>query len=166
MAANALPTMGLVRLKGAVATVALAVLAGCGSDDAPATPSACLEPASGYLAALRAAPAEVRLEGGTPISDCLVEGQSGGQLAQVGQAMVGAATELNAAVRSGNDDAPLQLGYLVGAVQEAASTTSGIHEDLTLRLDAAANFTPNGKPFPASVERTLNQGYAAGQQYG
>lgn len=158
--------MNLVWRKASIAATVLAVLAGCGSDDAPETPAACLEPASGYLAALRAAPGEVRLDGSTPISDCLVEAQSGGQLAQVGEAMVAAATKLNAELRRGDTDATLQLGYLVGAAQEAASKTSGIHEDLTLRLDAAANFTPDGKPFPASVERVLGQGYAAGQQSG
>jgi hypothetical protein len=145
---------------------ALAVLAGCGSDDSPDTPVACLGPASDYLDALRAAPGEVRLDASTPISDCLVSEQEGGQLAQVGQAMVAAATTLNEQVRRGDDNAPLQLGYLQGAVQEAASETGGIHEDLTLRLDAAANFTPDGKPFPAPVERVLGEGYAAGQQSG
>jgi hypothetical protein len=145
---------------------ALTVMVGCGSDDTPETPVACLAPASGYLEALRAAPAEVRLEGSTGISDCLVSEQEGGQLAQVGQSMVGAATMLNADVRRGDDDAKLALGYLLGAVQEAAAKTGGIHEDLTLRLDAAANFTPDGRPFPASVERALNQGYAAGQRLG
>jgi hypothetical protein len=145
---------------------ALAVLAGCGSDDSPDTPVACLGPASDYLDALRAAPDEVRLGGSTPITDCLVSEQEGGQLAQVGQAMVGAATTLNEEVRRGDDDAALQLGYLQGAVQEAASETGGIHEDLTLRLEAAANFTPDGEPFPAPVERVLGEGYAAGQQFG
>jgi hypothetical protein len=157
---------GFVRRMTFVLAGALAVVAGCGSDDSPDTPAACLAPAAGYLDALGAAPAEVRLEGSVPISDCLISEQEGGQLAQVGQAMVAAATKLNAEVRRGDDDATLQLGYLLGAVQEAASKTGGIHEDLTLRLDAAANFTPDGKPFPAPVERLLGQGYAAGQQSG
>ena len=145
---------------------AVALAAGCGSDDSPATPVACLAPASEYLDALGAAPGEVRLDGSTAISDCLVSEQEGGQLAQVGQAVVASATKLNEEVRRGDSDAPLELGYLLGAVQEAASKTGGIHEDLTLRLDAAANFTPDGKPFPAPVERLLGQGYAAGQRSG
>jgi hypothetical protein len=160
------PYDDFVRRMTIVLAAALAVVAGCGSDDSPDTPVACLVPASGYLEALRAAPAEVRLQGSTAISDCLVSEQDGGQLAQVGQAMVAAATKLNAEVRGGDDDAMLALGYLLGAVQEAASKTGGIHEDLTLRLDAAANFTPDGKPFPTPVERALGQGYAAGQRLG
>jgi hypothetical protein len=160
------PYDDLVRRMILVSTVAVALAAGCGSDDSPDTPVACIGPASGYLDALRAAPGEVRLDGSTPISGCLVSEQEGGQLAQVGEAMVTAATKLNEEVRGGNTDAALELGYLLGAVQEAASETGGIHEDLTLRLDAAANFTPDGEPFPAPVERVLGEGYAAGQQSG
>jgi hypothetical protein len=145
----------------------LLIVAGCGSDDGPETPVACLEPPSTYLQALRAAPREVRLAGTTPISGCLVEEQDAGALAQVGQSVVSAATRLNAEVRrTGDEAATVQLGYLIGAVQEAASTTGGIHEDLTLRLDAAANFTPGGRSFPASFERALGQGYVAGQRDG
>ena len=145
----------------------LAIVAGCGSDDSTETPAACLGSTSDYLEALRAAPGEVRLDGSTSISSCIVPEQEAGQLAQVGQSMVQAATRLNAELReSRSDEAALRLGYLLGAVQEAASTTGGIHEDLTLRLDAAANFTPDGKPFPGPVERVLGEGYAAGQQSG
>jgi hypothetical protein len=156
-----------VRRNVSVLAGVLLVVAGCGSDQAPETPVACLAPASGYLQALEAAPGQVRLDGTTPISECLAEEQGAGQLAQVGQSVVTAATKLNAEVRrTGADAATVQLGYLVGAVQEAAATTGGIHEDLKLRLDAAANFTPGGRPFPASVERAFGQGYAAGQQEG
>jgi hypothetical protein len=159
--------MTFVRRKILVLAGVLAVVAGCGSDDSPETPTACLAPAADYLEALRAAPGQVRLDGSTPISGCLVSEQEAGQLAQVGQAMVEAATRLNAELReSASDEAAVQLGYLTGAVQEAASTTGGIHEDLTLRLESAANYTPGGKPFPAAVERFLGQGYAAGQGSG
>ena len=62
--------------------------------------------------------------------------------------------------------ASVQLGYLVGSVQEAASTTGGIHEDLVIRLDAAARFAGGDKAFPASFERSFGAGYAAGQASG
>jgi hypothetical protein len=159
--------MSSVRRKISLLAGVLLLVAGCGSDDAPETPVACLAPASTYLQALAAAPGQVRLEGTTPISDCLTEEQSAGQLGQVGQAVISAATRLNADVRRTSDEAAtVQLGYLVGAVQEAAATTGGIHEDLKLRLDAAANFTPGGRPFPASFERSFGQGYVAGQNDG
>jgi hypothetical protein len=154
-----------VRRKISVLAGAMLVVAGCGDDDAPSTPGACLAPASSYLEALRAAPDEVTLADTTPIGGCIVDEQEAGELSQVGQAMVAAATKLNAEVRRTSDEAAMvQLGYLVGAVQEAASGTSGIHEDLTLRLDAAANFTPSGDPFPARFEGAFGEGYVAGQR--
>jgi hypothetical protein len=143
-------------------------LAACGSDDPPETPAACLAPASAYLTALKAAPGEVLVGGETPISGCLVEEQEPGALQAVGQSLVEAATELNGEVRRGGARAQtVELGYLVGAVQEAAAGTGGIHEDLVLRLDAAARFTGAGDgAFSAEIERGFNQGYAAGQTNG
>ena len=147
---------------------AAAAIAGCGSSDPPETPSACLVAASDYLDALEAAPGEVRLSGTTPISDCVVEDQASGALQTVGKSVVDAATELNGRARSSPDpEATLQLGYLVGAVQEGAASTGGIHQDLVLRLDAAARFTgPGDEPFSAAFERAYGRGYAAGQASG
>jgi hypothetical protein len=143
------------------------VLAGCGSDDAADTPTACLAPAADYVEALEAAPEAVRLAGGTAISDCLVEEQDAGALAEVGGSMVDAAERLNARVlRTDDRQATVALGYLVGAVQEGAAGTGGIHADLVLRLDAAARFTGERESFPASFERRFGGGYAAGQESG
>ena len=149
---------------GALAAAAALALAGCGSEDEQA-PAACLGGEQVYLAALADAPGDVRLEGAVPISDCLVEAQDGGELGQVGEGMVGAATELNREAQDDpRGDATTRLGYLVGAVQEAASTTGGIHEDLVLRLDAAARLGA-GK-LGAEYERAFGRGYAAGQASG
>ena len=64
------------------------------------TPVACLEGAERLpRARSRAAPGEVKLGGETPISDCLAENQEAGDLATVGDAMVEAATKLNAEAR-------------------------------------------------------------------
>jgi hypothetical protein len=152
---------------GVGALVVLAV-GGCGSDDSPDTPVACLEPASAYLRALEAAPGEVRLEGTTRISDCLVEEQGAGAQAQVGETMVAAATELNRdARRDPGGPATEQLGYLVGAVQEGASATGGIHEDLVLRLDTAAQYSgQQDGVLGAGFQRPFNEGYVAGQASG
>ncbi len=143
-------------------------LAACGSPDAPETPVACLSPASTYLDALEDAPAEVRLDGETAISACLVAEQGSGALQTVGKSVVDAASRLNAEIRrSGDAEAIVRLGYLVGAVQEGASGTSGIHRDLVLRLDSAARYTgPDGEPFEAGFERSFGEGYAAGQADG
>jgi hypothetical protein len=144
----------------------IAVIVGCGSDDAE-TPAACLTPASAYLEALEEAPGEVRLEGTTAISDCIVPSQEGGELSQVGSATVDAATRLNAeAARDSGGEATVQLGYLVGAVQEGAAETGGIHADLVRRLDTAARATEGDEPFSARFERAFGEGYAAAQEGG
>lgn len=144
------------------------VMAGCGSSDEPETPTACLAPASAYLKALGDAPGEVRLAGATPISDCLVEDQEAGALQSVGKSVVDAASALNRQIRRSPDEqATLELGYLVGAVQEGAASTGGIHQDLVIRLDAAARFTgAEDEPFSAAFERAYGRGYAAGQASG
>jgi hypothetical protein len=141
------------------------VVAGCSSDEDEETPSACLDDSAVYLEALRAAPAEVRLEGETPISDCLTPEQEGGQLAEVGSTMIEAATALNGEARADpTGAATVQLGYLIGAVGEGADS---IHADLVRRLNAAARFSPGGGGLlPAEFERTFGQGYAAGQESG
>lgn len=144
---------------------ALAALAapGCGSDDG-GTPAACLAPTSGYLEALRAAPERVLLGGETPISDCVTSDQASAELNQVGQAVIQAATKLNAkARRDPGGEETVELGYLVGAVQEGASDTE---VDLVRRLDAAARFNEGGKTLGAGFERAFGEGYAAGQEGG
>jgi hypothetical protein len=131
-----LPRRGL-----AIAALALAAVAGCGEEDAD-TPTACLAGSSAYLEALRVAPEPVLLEGSTPISDCVPADQDAAELGQVGEQMITAATQLN------------------------AGEGGGIHADLVRRLDAAARFTQSGEQLPASFERALGEGYAAGQEMG
>ena len=142
------------------------MLAGCGGDEAE-TPVACLGDATVYEEALQAAPGEVLLDGETPISECLVEDQSEGDLGTVGEQLIAVASDLNAeALQDPAGDATVQLGYLVGAVQEGASSTGGIHEDLVIRLDAAARFSEGGKPLPVEFEQAFGEGYAAAQESG
>jgi hypothetical protein len=150
----------------AIVSSALVVLAGCGSTDS-STPVACLEGPGPYLAALKRAPGEVKLSGETPISDCLVENQKAGDLATVGEAMVGAATKLNAEARAQPGGAAnLRLGYLLGAAQRGAESTSGIHADLIRRLTAAARYSPQDRPLPATFLETHREGFDAGKAHG
>lgn len=140
---------------------------GCGAEAEP-TPAACLAGADAYLEALADAPGEVRLGGGTPISACLVKDQPAGELSAVSRAAVGAATELNRRLLERFDQrTAVELGYLVGAVQEGAARTGGIHRDLVLRLDSAAR-NPGGARGGLGVrfERAFGSGYAAGQASG
>jgi hypothetical protein len=147
----------------ALVAVAIVAIAGCGAKKNDVAPAACLVPNQAYLRSLERAPAEVRLAGTTPISDCLVPEQDGGQLASIGQEMIVAATKLNAQARAGSEPATLQLGYLIGAVSKGADA---IHTDLVRRLNSAARFSQTGGALPASFERAFGRGYAAGHTSG
>lgn len=147
--------------------MAALALSACGSGEPPATPAACLEPPDSYLAALEAAPGEVRLGGETPISACLTEEQEPGTLAGVGESAVAAANQLNREVRDRFEAEPaLRLGYLVGAIEQGAESTGGIHRDLVLRLNTAARFSGGGGQLGAEFERAFGEGYAAAQASG
>ena len=154
--------MGAVRRATATLILIAVLVAGCGSSDGGDTPAACLAPAATYLKALEVAPDAVRLEGETPISDCLVDDQSAGDLADVGASLVETATFLSAAAqRDPGGPQTVRLGYLVGAVQEGASKTSGIHTDLVRRLEAAARYP--GSRDRNSFDLAYARGYAAGR---
>jgi hypothetical protein len=147
-------------------TLAL-VFAGCGSPDSGATPVSCLVPAAAYVKALGSAPGAVRLAGETPISDCLVKNQSGGDLADVGASLVRAATVLSAAAQKDpGGEQTLRLGYLVGAVQAGASETSGIHTDLERRIQATARYAKPAPRGARSFALAYARGYAAGRSGG
>jgi hypothetical protein len=152
--------LAVFALAGAVA------LGGCGSTDT-STPVACLEGEGTFQRALRAAPGAVKLAGETPISGCLIENQSEGELASVGTAMVTAATKLNAEARKQPGGAAnLQLGYLLGAAERGAETTDGIHTELIRRLSVAARYSPDNRPLPHAFLKTYESGYAAGVKDG
>jgi len=155
------------RLHLIAALVPLALLlAGCGGMD-DTTPAACLEGAPSYLRALRGAPGEVELAGSTPISDCLAENQTGGDLAAVGAAMLRAATELNAKARAEpGGAASLRLGYLIGAARRGAEHTEGIHAELIRRLTAAARYSPADRPLAEAFLNAYRRGYDAGHNGG
>lgn len=155
-----------MRARIAIAVSAFAVLAGCGSTD-DSTPVACLEGSGTYLRALEDAPEAVRLAGETPISSCLAENQAGGALAGVGTAMVATATELNADARTHPGGAAnVQLGYLLGAAQRGADGTQGIHAELLRRLTAAARYSTDNRPLPATFLDAYQRGFDAGHARG
>jgi hypothetical protein len=147
------------------AAVVLALI-GCGSTD-DSTPVACREGTGVYLSALRSAPGAVELRGETPISECLVENQTGGDLATVGTTLVAVATHLNAEARDEPGGAAnLQLGYLLGAAQRGANQTDGIHAELIRRLSAAARYSPDNRPLPATFLDAYQRGFDAGEARG
>ncbi len=147
-------------------TVVLAIAVGCGATD-EGTPVACREGSKVYLAALADAPSAVKLRGETPISGCLVENQQAGDLATVGTTMVTVATRLNAEAREHpGGDANVQLGYLLGAAQRGADRTDGIHAELLRRLSAAARYSPDNRPLPATFPEAYQRGFDAGEAGG
>jgi len=149
-----------------LATVCLIAVVGCGNQD-DSTPVACLEGAAAYEKALRDAPGEVLLSGETPISDCLVSNQSGGDLARVGEAMVETATALNAEAREADGGQPaVELGYLLGAAQHGAEDSEGIHTDLIRRLTVAARFAPGREPLSPQLLSAYREGFDAGHSGG
>ena len=144
---------------------ALLAVVGCGSGDDAETPAACLGGTGAYLAALRAAPGEVLLGGSVPIEDCLTKGQSAGDLAEIGTTTLGVATRLNdSARRAPGGPAPVELGYLVGAFEQAAQGTAGIHADLVRRIETAARYAPSSGSLPREFRAAYDRGFAAAQQ--
>lgn len=149
-----------------LAAVCLIVVPGCGSQN-DSTPVACLEGAGAYEKALREAPGEVLLSGETPISDCLTQNQSGGDLARVGEATVETATALNAKAREEDGgQAAVELGYLLGAAQRGAEDSEGIHTDLVRRLTVAARFAPGKEPLSPQFLSAYREGFDAGHSGG
>ncbi|MFL5898504.1 MAG: hypothetical protein ACJ76D_08595 [Solirubrobacterales bacterium] len=142
---------------------AVVALSGCGGQG-DSTPVACLEGAPAYEKALQRAPGEVRLGGGTPISDCLASNQKAGDLSRVGEALVESATSLNAEAReAGADQAAVALGYLIGAAQRGAQDSEGIHSDLIRRLTVAARYAPGKRPLPPGFLTRYREGFDAGR---
>lgn len=160
--------MRLVRPILALACLAAlaAPLAACGKGE-PTTPNACFEGASAFEKALADAPGEVRVGGETPISECLAERQGGGELAEVGEALIEAATRLDAEAREEpGGRANLELGYLLGAATAGAETTEGIHENLLRRLEATARYTPGDQTLSPQFTKTYREGFDAGREQG
>ncbi len=133
------------------------ITGGCGGTG-DSTPVACLEGPAFYLHHGR---------DGVLVSDCLTRNQSGGELATVGDAMLTATTRLNAEARAKPGGAAnLQLGYLLGAAQRGAEGTEGIHTELLRRLTAAARYSPDNRPLPATFLDAYRRGFDAGQTRG
>jgi hypothetical protein len=153
-----------VRRTTATAFAALALLSACGSED-PDTPGACLADSARYLKALERAPKPVTLADDVPISACLIENQPSGELAQVGAAMVEAATRLSAEAGRGDQSAALQLGYLIGAAERGAAESAGIHTDLVRRLESAAQTGP-ADGLAGAADAVYRRGREGGRETG
>jgi hypothetical protein len=155
-----------VRFVAALLALTVLALAGCGSAD-ESTPVACLEGASAYERALKAAPAEVLLEDETLVSECLTRNQSGGDLTRVGEVLIETATALNAEAREDpGGEAAVRLGYLLGAVERGSEESEGIHSDLVRRLTVAARYAPGSQPLTQEFLVAYRKGFEAGREDG
>jgi hypothetical protein len=146
-----------MRRPALAALFAATLVAGCGNVS-DSTPTACLEGPSFYLHKSR---------DGALISECLPKNQKAGELARVGLAMLRATTRLNAEARAEPGGAAnIQLGYLLGAAQRGADETEGIHDELVRRLTAAARYSPDARPLPATFLDAYKRGFDAGHRRG
>jgi hypothetical protein len=142
----------------------LVVLAtGCsrhtGSDSAP---RACTDGTPGArVAALRAAlkhaPAPVRLADGTSISDCLSHDSDSGDLQEVGSMLLTVTQQL---ADSGAHDGRtlLELGYLQGAIRRGAAHAQ-VDAEIERRIDQEMGAVDTGS---ASFRRGEQAGHAKG----
>ena len=148
-------------LAWAAAGAAAAVFAsGCGGGQDP-PPTACSDGARTVLGALRRAPADVSLEGGTLISTCVRRSLDTGQIQTLGFTYLAAAnSELRLMQHS--DAAALQLGFLIGAVRRGANKTNGVQLELVRRLEQVAGV--GGPPGPRRA--AYRRGMAAGEDHG
>jgi hypothetical protein len=151
-----------------LAALGAALLSGCGgARKGEHAPVACREGPAVFLDALRAAPGEVLLSGEAPISDCLIVGAEEGELADLGEGALGAATRLSSEARAaGGGQAAVELGYLLGAIARGSADTEGVHEELLRRLTVAARYAPAGEPLSPQFLAAYEKGFAAGRSHG
>lgn len=114
-----------------VAFVAL----GCGNSDVVAAPE-CLDGPEAIRRALDAAPGEVRLQGRTRLSECFKQAANEADVQSVGLHFLTVAQQLGDEVRAApRSEAAVQLGYLVAAVRRGARTDTGVHFEITRRIE-------------------------------
>jgi len=141
----------------------LALLAGlalgaCGSSEPAAVSGACEESPAAILDALRAAPGDVRLGDGTPLSACVSHARDDGAIQQIGFTLTPAALEL---ADRRTTTAARQLGFLVGAAHRGGHQTNNVHAQLLRRLDGIAARVGETRLGPA-----MRRGIAAGEDHG
>jgi hypothetical protein len=155
--------LAALALLAAPAITAVAA-AGCGTQYVP-MPATCTDTnAAGYARALRAAPADVRLPGGTRISECLHRVRDDAELQNLGAILFRTAERQATLARERRDPgAALRLGYLAGAVHAGAGgTAGGPGAELVNRIDRPAASLLDG----GALERAVRRGIAAGEARG
>ena len=147
----------------ALASLAAAALAGGGGPGPTPIASECTAGGAGIVKALAKAPGRVLLPDGTPLSQCVLNGQDDGELQEVGIAFSQAAETLRATAESNSVDA-LRLGYLVGVTRRGAARTNGVMSELVRRIEVVAGRTQEAatQECAQAIEAGLKAGEANG----
>ena len=149
----------MVRVLALLAAVSLAA---CGASHDPLD-EACLSGPDAIERALVRAPRPVTLPSGTRLSQCVANARSDADLQSAGMVLTRAADDLSARARTGDADAALRLGYLVGAARRGARRTAGIHAELQRRIErSGAALEDTGGRLAAALARGQRAGEATG----
>jgi hypothetical protein len=146
-----------------LALLAAASLAACGTSDEPALDEACMSDPAAIEHALTRAPHPVTLPSGTRLSQCVSNARSDADLQTAGAVLTRAADHLSAQARTGDADAALRLGYLVGAARRGAKRTAGVHAELQRHIERSAAVLDGGG---ARIAAALADGRRAGEATG
>jgi len=145
-----------------LALLAAASLAACGAAGDPLD-EACMSGPGAIERALARAPAAVTLPSGTRLSQCVANARTDADLQSAGTVLTRAADHLAARARTGDADAALRLGYLVGAARRGAKRTAGIHAELQRHIErSAAVLDGAGARIAAALSAGLRAGEATG----
>jgi hypothetical protein len=146
-----------------LALLAAASLAACGATADPPLDEACMSDAGAIEHALTRAPRPVTLPSGTRLSQCVSDARSDADLQTAGAVLTRAADHLSAQARTGDADAALRLGYLVGATRRGAQRTAGIHAELQRHIERSAAVLDGAG---ARIAAALADGRRAGEATG
>jgi hypothetical protein len=135
----------------------LVVVVGCGSDRSESLPAACTEGPVAIKKALAKAPGDVAING-TRISECFNRDAAGEDVQIVGGFLLATAQELGDRARTGDHQAALRLGYLVGAAQRGAAR-NGLGAEIVRRIEAETSGLGSTRP---AYERGLSAGKIRG----
>jgi hypothetical protein len=142
--------------------VVLVAVAGCGGGDNGGIrladlPPECVGDSAGLVKALAAAPGRVLVDG-RPISGCFTRDQDGAELQALGTGLLAAAQQLGDRARGGDNQAALELGYLIGAARKGANRY-GLADEMLRRLEAETSGLGQAQ---AAYTRGLRAGLAQG----
>ena len=154
--------MSRFELTAPLLLAAVLAVAGCGKDEPPPLAAGCADRQQ-LAAALQSAPGTVTLENGTRISACVDSARSDSDLMTLGYAITAVADGLADQGRSGDREAALQLGYLVGAADRGAEGSQGIQTELAYRLESSARRLEAAGP---AARQAFEQGRRIGRAQG